>query len=113
MRKLTINRKKSFVASLVRIFIYLETKEEEATTNKDKLIKIVDTTYKQVGTIANGKALTIEIPEETTKIMIAYSNNFPAQYNIRHTIPEGKEDIILNTRPKLSPLKGNPFIIEQ
>ncbi|MDD2371640.1 MAG: hypothetical protein PHQ32_06545 [Firmicutes bacterium] len=109
MRKLTINRKKSFVASLVRIFTYIETKEIKSTEN---ILEINNIKYKKVGTISNGKSSTIDIPKESTNIMIAYSNNFPKFYNVRHTFSEGNENVVINTRQKFSPFKGNPFIIE-
>ena len=69
--------------------------------------------FKPVGTISNGKTLTVDIPNETVEIMVIFSTNYPLQFNTGYTVPSGKEDVVLNTKPTFSPSLGNPFIIER
>lgn len=107
MRQLTIKRKKSFIASLAKIFVYLETNEEIDS-------KIINgRLFKQVGSITNGNEISINISNVRTKLLIAYSKIMPEHFHVTYVIDEGDKNVILYTKPKFSPSQGNPFTISE
>ena len=110
MRKLTINRRKTFVACAVKIFIYIETDDLLVS---DKALFIYNKHFKPVGTISNGKTLIVDIPNETIDVMVAFSANSPLLFNTCYSLSSGDKDVVLCTIPRFSPILGNPFIIER
>lgn len=105
MRKLTLQRKKSIVACLCAVYPYLQCDE------KDSTMLLGGVPCKCAGKLKNGKALTWEIPEEPTTLIVAWSRKFPAKYYTYCTIPAGSEDLTLYTEPTYDPSRGNPFVI--
>lgn len=102
MRKIVINRKKSFVGCASKVSIYI-TKEV-----KDFKIKKEDCLL--LGYIKNGKSLETEILEDEVFLVAAYDNLgvfMPTDYIL---IPKGTDEIIVEGKTKLAPSKGNPFI---
>lgn len=114
MRKLTISRKKSFVACLTKLYLYIEVKNVEAN---GKTYIVNNKNYICVGIISNGKTLTVEIPNESIEIMICWDKNSfefgGVQLYTTYSVPHGDTDVILYTEPSYSPEEGNPFIIKQ
>ena len=105
MRKLSIKRKKSFIGSTCRIFIYIE------TSNPSKAILLNGKLFELVGTIANGKELTVEISNKATLVVVAYSRTMPEAFNTKFFVKEGQGHVVLYTKPHFSPFKGNPFSV--
>lgn len=102
MRNLTIKREKSFVASLVKMRVYIE----DYTTND---LVINDVPCRKIGEIKNGEEKTFMIGDNPAKVFVIadklsknYSNEF---YNI----PAGTEDIFLSGKNKYNPANGNAF----
>lgn len=105
MRKLTLQRKKTFVACACAVYLYVSCPESEASA------RLGGVPCKNVGKIKNGQTVTIEIPDEAVRFFVAYSRTLPESYHTYCTIPAGTEDITLGTKPKFSPFEGNPFSI--
>lgn len=102
MRNLTIKREKSFVASLVKMHVYIE----DYTTND---LVINDVPCRKIGDIKNGEEKTFMIDDNPAKVFVIadklsknYSNEF---YNL----PAGNEDIFLSGKNKFNPANGNAF----
>jgi len=106
MRKLTLIRKKSFVASLMKVFIYV-------TSNLpgDKTLEGLN--CRKVGELTNGKQETYEIPEEGIHLFVVFDRLLPDAFHCKKFIPPGKADVTLYTKPKLNPFLGNPFQIDE
>ena len=102
MRNLTIKRAKSFVASLVKMKIYIEDHTAgELTINNVPCRKLRD--------LKNGEEKTFVIGEEAAKVFVIgdklsrnYSNEF-------YSLPQGQEDIVLSGRNKYNLANGNAF----
>lgn len=104
MRKVTLQRKKQFVAMAVKVRVCVKT-EEEAD------IKLVDGNLKVVGVLKQGESIDIEIPEDATEIYVVYDKLLPQKFHAKYLIAAGTEDITLYTQARLNPFKGNPFVI--
>lgn len=103
MRKLTIIRKKTFIASISKVFIYSiheHIKDEEIT--KDMC------TY--LGEIKNGKSLEVVIEESEVTILAAYESLGIFMITDYITLPEGNQNITLEGKAKFNPAMGNPFL---
>jgi len=103
MRKLILKRKKVFVASLVKIRVFLEDEKGELELGTVKC--------KEVGKLKNGGVLEYDIPNERIYVFVVFSKVLPNEYHFCYDIPAGDSNVELFTAPKLSPLKGNPFEI--
>ena len=102
MRKIIINRKKSFVGCASKVYIYI--------TKEVKDFKIYKEDCLLLGYIKNGKSLEAEILEDEVFLVAAYDNLgvfMPTDYIL---IPKGTDEIIVEGKTKLAPSKGNPFI---
>ena len=103
MRKLTINRKKTFVAGASKVFIYsIENPEPNVEITKDMCTFL--------GDIKNGKSLEVQIPEHKITILAAYESLGIFMITDHVTLPEGNTDIVLEGKAKLNPSIGNPFL---
>lgn len=105
MRKLKLERKKSFVGCACAVMIYLYCPQEEATEALGKI------PCKKVGELKNGQSAEYEIAEEATVVFVAFSRSTPRSFFTQYTIPAGTEDVSLYTKPKFNPFAGNPFTI--
>jgi len=105
MRKLTLKREKSFVASIMKAYIYLQSNSGELDLGYARAT--------QVGVLKNSEELTLEIPNEGVYLFVVFDKLLPKKYNTSFWVPEGKDDIALFTKAKFNPFKGNPFMIYQ
>lgn len=110
-RKITVNRKKSFIGCAGTVLIYTIDKiqfdkiiEEEKEITKDQCVF--------VGSVKNGSYLKSEITYNEIVILSAYDNLGLFKVHSAMIIPEGKEEIILNGKVKFDPANGNPFVFE-
>lgn len=104
MRKLTIKRKKSFVASLAKLKVYIEDPAGE--------LDITGIKCRLLGTLANGEEKSFCIEENAAKIfVIADKMSRDYCYDCRN-LPEGNEDIYLTGKNAFNPATGNAFRFE-
>lgn len=104
MRKLTIKRKKSFVASLAKLKVYIEDPAGE--------LDITGIKCRLLGTLANGEEKSFYIEENAAKIfVIADKMSRDYCYDCRN-LPEGNEDIYLTGKNAFNPATGNAFRFE-
>ncbi len=101
MRKLTIKRKKSFVASLAKLKVYIEDSAGE--------LDITGIKCRLLGTLANGEEKSFYIEENAAKIFVIVDKmSRDYCYDCRN-IPEGSEDIYLTGKNAFNPATGNAF----
>lgn len=102
MRRLTITRTKSFVASLVSVKIYVE----DAFHNE---LMINGIPCRKLGEIKNGQTETFTIDNNAVKVFAvagAVSRNYCYDY---YPVPAGEADVILSGKNYFHPGAGNPF----
>ena len=99
-------RKKSFVASLMKVFVYV-------TSNLPGDMIIEGLNCRKVGELTNGKQATYEIPDEGAYLFVVFDRLLPEAFHCKKFIPPGSADVTLYTKPKLSPFLGNPFQIDE
>lgn len=105
MRKLTVNRKRAFVACACGVYIYIECAPNKADTTLDGV------PCKNMGKVKNGKSITIDVPFGAFKAFVAYSKTQPQKYHTGFAVPAGENDVTLYTRPYYDPAMGNPFTL--
>lgn len=105
MRKLTVNRKRSFVACFCGVYIYVQCAAEKSDITLDGI------PCKNMGRLKNGKSITVNVPENAFKAFVAYSKTQPQNYHSAFAVPEGNNDVTLYTRPYYDPAMGNPFTL--
>lgn len=104
MRKLTIKRKKSFVASLAKLKVYIEDPAGE--------LDITGIKCRLLGTLANGEEKSFYIEENAAKVfVIADKMSRDYCYDCRN-LPDGNEDIYLTGKKAFNPATGNAFRFE-
>ena len=104
MRKVTVERKRKIVASVMKIHIYVQ--------SNDPVDLVLDNSnLRYVEAIKNGKSISFELPEEPICVYVVFDKNFPSKFNNKICLPAGNEEIVLVTAPSYNPLKGNPFEI--
>lgn len=104
MRKLTIKRKKSFVASLAKLKVYIEDPAGE--------LDITGIKCRLLGMLANGEEKSFYIEENAAKVfVIADKMSRDYCYDCRN-LPEGNEDIYLTGKNAFNPATGNAFRFE-
>ncbi|MBR0507643.1 MAG: hypothetical protein IJJ86_03445 [Clostridia bacterium] len=102
MRNVTIERKKSFVASLAKFRVFVEDAQAP-----DLMIQGVP--CRKVGEMKNGETITFEVGEEATKLFVINgqtSQEFCAEL---YPLPAGNTDVYLSGACKLDPSAGNAF----
>ena len=102
MRKLTITRRKTFVASLMKMKIYIE--DHSAG---DTLINGIP--CRKIGDFKNGEEKTFEIGEEAAKVFVIADKLSKNYCNEFYAISEGQEDIFLSGKNYFNPANGNAF----
>jgi len=102
MRNLTIKRKKSFVASLAKMKVYIEDPDAQD-------LRINGVSCRKLGDLKNGEEKTFAISEQSARVFIIgdkltkdYSSEF-------RTIPAGQEDVVLSGGNRYNLLTGNAF----
>jgi hypothetical protein len=102
MRNLTITRQKSFVASLVKLKVYIEDPVAgELTINNIRCRKL--------GTLKNGETKTFAIDDWAANVFVIsdkLSRNYSDDY---FQLPEGPWDICLTGKNDFNPVSGNAF----
>ena len=104
-RKLTLERKKSFIASIMKVYVYVQSSEPCDLKLDDVPLKLIDPPLK------NGKSMTIEVPTSDVYIYVVFDKHFPQKYHAKYLLSASEEDVTLFTKPRLNPFKGNPFSI--
>lgn len=101
MRKLMIKRKKSFVASLAKLKVYIEDPAGE--------LDITGIKCRLLGTLANGEEKAFDIDENAAKVfVIADKMSRDYCYDCR-SLPAGDEDIYLEGKNVFNPAVGNAY----
>ncbi len=106
MRKLTMIRKKTFVASLMSAYLFVEVQGQGE-------MELRGVQCAQVATIKNGQSATVSIPETAVRIFIVFDKIMPKTFNTVYDLGTGAEDVTLYTKAKYNPFKGNPFVITE
>lgn len=104
MRYLAITRKKTFVASLIKMKVYIEDESNELT--------IADVPCKKLGEIKNGETVTFEIDEHEAKIFVIADTLSKGYCSEFYQLPDGFEDIHLVGQNKFNMARGNAFVFE-
>ncbi|MCH5316886.1 MAG: hypothetical protein J1E05_02810 [Eubacterium sp.] len=102
MRNLTIKRTKSFVASAMKMKVYIEDPSFPE-------IVINDTPCRKLGTVKNGEEKTFAIDERASRVFVIadkLSKNYCNEY---YNIPAGEEDVFLTGKNHFNPASGNAF----
>lgn len=105
MRNLTITRKKSFVASLAAMKVYIEDPSSVE-------IDINGIRCRKLGVLKNGSSATFEIPEEALKVFVIFDSASKEYCNDCYQLPEGSDDITLTGKNKYNPALGNAFVFD-
>lgn len=102
MRNLTIKRTKSFVASLMKMKIYIE----DPTSDE---IVINNVRCRKIGYLKNGEEKTFQIDERSAKVFVIADKLSKNYCNELYILPEGQEDIFLSGKNKFNLASGNAF----
>ena len=105
MRNLTIKRQKSFVASLMKVQVYIED-----YTCQDTIIK--DVPCRKLGTLKNNEEKTFAIGDNEAKVFVIGDKLSKGFCNDFYTIPAGVEDVYLTGKNRYNPLNGNAFLFD-
>ena len=106
MRKLTIKRRKTIVASLMKVKIYI-------VDENDCQRVIMGYPCKEIGRLKNNSELVIEIDNNEHRIFADVTLQMTDAYADMIIIPAGEEDVIISGKNVYSPFKGNPFIFDK
>lgn len=104
MRNLTIIRRKSFVACLGSVKIYIEDANGDTNINGTKC--------KLLGKLKNNSRETFEIGNESCKLFAIYDKVSKGICNDFYVIPEGEEDHYVSGIAHFNPFMGNPFLFD-
>ena len=105
MRNLVITRKKSFVACLGTMKVYIEDPLHPEIT-------ISGVPCRMLGTLKNGEEKAFPIDEDARRIFVIadkLSKDFACE---SYPLPEGTEDIRLTGKNHYNPTAGNPFYFD-
>lgn len=102
MRKLSILRTKSFVASAMKMTVYIEDQEYGD-------VMINDVPCQMLGTLANGEAGEFYISTIAAKVFVIADKLSKSYCYDYYSLPEGEEDIYLSGKNQFNPIVGNPF----
>ncbi len=105
MRKLTIERRKTFVASLMTMTVCIETPNAGD-------ISINGVACASIGTLKNGETKTFEISDNAAKVYVIADTVSKDYCNDFYQLPEGSEDITLTGKNKFSLSHGNAFLFD-
>ena len=105
MRNLTICRKKSFVACLGKMKVYIEDAD-----SAEMIINGVN--CRKLGDLKNGEEKTFEIGDGAAKIFVIADKLSKGYCADMYKIPEGAEDVYLAGKNRYNPFKGNPFYFD-
>lgn len=101
MRNLTIERRKSFVASLCAFKVYIEDPYGDVTMQ--------DTHCRLLGKLKNGEIVTFPVGEEATRLFVIADKLSQGYCCEVYQLPAGNEDISLAGQCLYNPAHGNAF----
>ncbi len=104
MRNLTVIRRKSFVACISAVKIYIEDSEGDTVINGTKC--------RLLGKVKNNERVTFEIGNESYKIFAVYDKISKGYCNDYYTVPAGEEDHYVSGISHFNPFGGNPFYFD-
>lgn len=102
MRNLTIRRNKTFVASLIKMKIYIEDPMAEELT-------ISGVSCRKLGELKNGEEKSFSISDQAARVFVIGDKLSRNAYNEFYPIPAGIEDVVLSGKNYFNPFSGNPF----
>lgn len=102
MRNVTIKRDKRFVASLIKMKVYIE----DAMSNE---IELNGVHYRKIGVLKNGATINITIGNEQTKVMVISGKISIKNCNDYYNIPAGEDDVYLSGSINSHPSSANSF----
>lgn len=102
MRNLTIRRNKTFVASMIKMKIYIEDPTAEELT-------ISGVPCRRLGELKNGEEKTFSISDQAARVFVIGDKLSRNTYNEFYPIPAGTEDVVLSGKNYFNPFSGNPF----
>ena len=105
MRKLTIERRKTFVACAMKMKVYVE-------TDGVGDIVINNTPCVKLGTLKNGEKQTFEISEKAVKVYVIADSVSKDYCNDFYQLPEGVDDIELSGQNKFNLANGNAYVFD-
>lgn len=105
MRKLTIERRKTFVACAMKLKVYIE------TDGVGDLV-INDTPCVKLGTLKNGETQTFEISDKAAKVYVIADKISKNYCNDFYQLPEGSDDISLSGKNKFNLASGNAYVFD-
>ena len=102
MRKLTIKRRKTFVACLMKLKVYIEDPSAGELT-------INGVACRKLGDIKNGEEKTFEIGEQAARVFVIADTLSKNYCNEFYELPERQDDISLSGKNCFNPANGNAF----
>ena len=102
MRNLTIRRGKTFVASMVKMKIYIE----DPVANE---LTIGGVPCRKLGDLKNGEEKTFAVTDQAARVYVIGDKLSRNAYNEFYPIPAGTEDVVLSGKNYFNPFSGNPF----
>ena len=102
MRKLTIQRGKSYVGCLAKLKVYIEDPYFSDLT-------INGTPCHKLGEIKNGETVTFDIGDNPARVYVIADKLSKNMWNEFYNIPGGFEDVYLSGKCYYNPAIGNPF----
>ena len=105
MRTLTIERKKTFVASAMAMKVYIEDPESSD-------LQINGVSCRKLGKVKNGQMATFEISDEAARVYVVADKLSKNLCNEFYPIPAGTKDVSLSGKNHFNPAVGNPFYFD-
>ena len=102
MRKITIYRRKTVIACISKMQVYIED-----NIFGDTVISGVK--CRRLGELKNGESKTFSIDEGKKRVFALADNMSRDVWNESITIPSGGDDVYLSGKNHYDPLNGNPF----
>lgn len=102
MRKLTIQRTKSFVACLMKMKIYIE----DPVAGE---MVINNVPCRKLGELKNGEEKTFAVEEHSARVFVIADTPSKNYCNEFYILPQGSDDIFLSGKNKFNPANGNAF----
>lgn len=103
MKKITITRKKTFVACLAKANVYICDGSETSD------ITIGGQNCKHYGKLKNGETKTFEVPDTATRVYVTFDKLSSGYCNDVYILPQDTEEITLTGKCEFNPATGNAF----
>lgn len=106
MKTVIIIRKKSFVAKLSSVKIYVSDANKPET-------EINCIPCRKIGEIENGGELKVELPSSECTLFAVYDEVSKNSCGDSIYLPEGDGKILITGKSKFAPMRGNPFVFDK